>query len=560
MSLHSTDLSILVAQVNKNIENLLSSPLFSGDPAKADTNVSEPVSVLCRVIPELNHLIGNSVQKSPEARGGIDPNQELLRTCGGLAVLAALNPEGKLLAEHQIEDLYQKLVSPQKVDKLTFSTYKSLVESSQQMLSQVEKLLPSDMDPDYKRQQSILLCALTDLFADLGKNKEIIKSIAQTGDHDVDFRRLIRESSDEQFIEMFPSAKKLHPTFQHVLRKSLLVSFNFGHIMQGETCPVALKSLLSETPEIRQFVIHHHIRDIAGARSHVISQGSDILIEQKVNDMLVFVEAAKTATITTEFFNDFYQNKKFPDLIEQYTSDKSKQEALALKLLALTFRVEQHPERIEPLIRAWQKLPLDEKEILIDHHSRTGSDSEKPFFVITYRPGFVDNLCNEFRSHSNDDLVIPVHCGLRCLAQIFSGAENLNRTDPDLSIANQSLVVVVGATFAKDAALGLAANLMDQQKNPVSDMDLFVGMTPQNGSVMLDYPAHKSFVKLEDGRYKPVSDFDYEFLKSSFEGSSVGGSLSLPDGTLFPRPPFGHLWKISDGCVSLVLDTNKSSK
>ena len=560
MSFHSIEQSKLVAQTIKNIEKLLSSPLFSGDPAKADTKLSEPVSTLCRVIRELNFLTGSFVQKSPEARGGLDPNQELLRTCGGLAVLVSLNPYGKLLNQNQLEELYKKLVTPQTVDKLTFSTFQSLIESSQQMLAQVEQLLPENLDPDYKRQQSILLCALTDIYADLGKNKEIVKSIDLTGDHDIDFRRLLRESSDEQFVKMFPTSKRLHPSFQQLLRKSLLVSFNFGHIMQGETCPVALKSLLSESPETRQFVIHHHIRDIASARSHVVAQGSDILIEQKVSDMLVFLDAAKHSTSTTELFNEFYQNKKFPEQIENYTAAKTIQEALALKLLALTFRVEQHPERIEPLIHAWEKLSFDEKEILIDHHSRTGSDTEKPFFVITYRPGFVDNLCNEFQTHSNNNLVTPIHCGLRCLADIFSRAESLNRTNSDLSVLNQSLVVVVGAVFAKEAALGLAANLLDQNINPVSNMDLFVGMTPQNGSIVLEYPAHKSLTRHEDGRFRPSDLYDFEFLRTSFEGTQVGGSISLPGGTVFPRPPVGYVWQISDGYALLALDTHKSSK
>lgn len=47
-----------------------------------------------------------------------------------------------------------------------------------------------------------------------------------------------------------------------------------------------------------------------------------------------------------------------------------------------------------------------------------------------------------------------------------------------------------------------------------------------------------------------LSAADRQFLSSSMEGASVGGSITLPSGTKIEVPPVGHVWHIANGTVT----------
>lgn len=46
-----------------------------------------------------------------------------------------------------------------------------------------------------------------------------------------------------------------------------------------------------------------------------------------------------------------------------------------------------------------------------------------------------------------------------------------------------------------------------------------------------------------------LKDEDVAFLKQSMEGCRVGGSISLPSGTVIDAPPPGRCWYITDGRI-----------
>lgn len=47
-----------------------------------------------------------------------------------------------------------------------------------------------------------------------------------------------------------------------------------------------------------------------------------------------------------------------------------------------------------------------------------------------------------------------------------------------------------------------------------------------------------------------LCEADRQFLLSSMEGASVGGSITFPSGNKIEAPPVGHVWHVASGTVT----------
>lgn len=401
-------------------------PLFESNGALV---ASEPARLLIRKLPELGLLAGDDVDKSPEGLAQMDPLQEVARTMAGLGIFNLLRVGDE--RAYEVFSFRQK--ESLRISKKTFSALVSLQEQATKQLHTY--CLANGFTPT--EEQLTEAQAVLDVLADIGKNKKLLKQFNIPEDeHDIALARLINiHSEDEDFLKHVPTFARLPEALQKAVVDILGKDFNLGHILQGETCARGLMGIVALDPNLRLVAMLHHTRDIAGARGHIDFSGTAILIDKKVADICKLVQFIEEAELNPaanpEFkcsgiYKKFTQSKHVAYSLGEHLgfSNLSEAEKDALTHALLTARVDEFPERFIPLMDAWKSLNNHDRSVITINTQKSGFRGSS-MFIITYRPGLIDNIARTLPH----DLNKAMSLGLIILSDLIAKSEVQSLSD-----------------------------------------------------------------------------------------------------------------------------------
>lgn len=402
--------------------------LLALDPGKPET-----IDTIVEAYPEITHLHSkvNPVAQTPEAVAKGD-DVEFKRCIGSLLCL-----------RHLLEVDYERFSEPQGASPLRVSR-----RSFYQLAGLVSRFGRPAGRIDNENVDTLVTYIV---LSDLGKSGEVRKKAEEIlGNTDFDHDRLLDEiiahAHEEEIAGFLPSFIRLPRHRRTMIVTAASCSLNLGHLLQGETVPGVLTPFSSLSRDVALLELCADICDIAGARSHEDNTGGSIVVNQpKCMDLLKLAGLLIDTTRLDLSHNPLTPDQAFKAFLrakgEQYRFNGGSDELFqTLTKCALLARCEERRRDPDNVIRAWETLDENEKEILISEMNRSGIDGDTAI-IPTYLPVIIrDQVASKGEPGG-------MKAALEALARYYEAVREKIERNPGLT--GKSIVLVDMHEFAR---------------------------------------------------------------------------------------------------------------